>query len=137
MNCKVNNFDMPVIYPIHPRARKRLDDFRLNHSGLTLIEPIDYLAFLRLLGEAKLVLTDSGGIQEETCIMNVPCVTMRDNTERPETLQVGSNILAGTEPKKILECAKEMVDKSKDWVNPFGDGNSAKRIVEVLRKQLE
>lgn len=130
-------FDLPLIYPIHPRARKRMAEFGLKHTGLTIIEPLDYLAFLKLLSEAKLVLTDSGGLQEETCIMKVPCVTLRDNTERPETLQVGSNMLAGTDPKEILKAAKEMVGKSRDWVNPFGDGNSAGRIVEVLRKKLE
>jgi UDP-N-acetylglucosamine 2-epimerase (non-hydrolysing) len=130
-------FDLPLVFPIHPRARTRLEKFNLSHDGLTLIEPIDYLAFLKLLSEAKLVLTDSGGLQEECCILKVPCVTLRDNTERPETLQVGSNMLAGTDPKNILEAAVKMVGVSRDWINPFGDGASSKRIVEVLRKHLE
>jgi UDP-N-acetylglucosamine 2-epimerase (non-hydrolysing) len=130
-------FGLPLFYPIHPRARKRLGEFGLSHSDLVLVEPLDYLAFLKLLSGAKLVLTDSGGLQEECCVMQVPCVTMRENTERPETLQVGSNKLAGTDPKRILEAALEMACKERDWENPFGDGKSAVRIVEVLRKHLE
>jgi UDP-N-acetylglucosamine 2-epimerase (non-hydrolysing) len=130
-------FNIPLIFPIHPRARKRMEQFNLKHDGLTIIEPIDYLAFLKLLSEAKLVFTDSGGLQEESCILKVPCVTLRDNTERPETLDVGSNILAGTDPTKIVWAAKAMDETSRDWANPFGDGNSAMRIVEVLRKKLE
>ena len=81
--------------------------------------------------------TDSGGIQEECCILKVPCVTLRDNTERPETLKVGSNKLAGTDPKRIVEAAQIMIKKRRGWVNPFGDGKSAVRIVEVLRQKLE
>lgn len=77
-----------------------------------MIESLDYFSFLQLESNAKLVLTDSGGVQEETCIVGVPCVTMRDNTERPETLQVGSNILAGTNPNRILEAAKAACAKS-------------------------
>jgi UDP-N-acetylglucosamine 2-epimerase (non-hydrolysing) len=81
-------FDLPLIYPVHPRARKQLSPFGIDTSGLLLIEPLDYLNFLVLEGMAKLVLTDSGDVQEETCILGVPCVTLRDNTERPETLEV-------------------------------------------------
>ena len=77
-------------------------------------------------------MTDSGGLQEETCILGVPCVTLRDNTERPETVTVGSNILAGTDPSKILESAKVMLVKEKKWVNPFGDGTSGLKILKVL-----
>jgi len=131
------DFGVPVIFPIHPRARARLEKFELSYSGLSVIEPLDYLAFLKLLSEAKLVFTDSGGLQEESCILKVPCVTLRDNTERPETLEVGSNVLAGTDPERIFRSAKKMLGKLRSWENPFGDGNSAKRIVEVLRQKLE
>jgi UDP-N-acetylglucosamine 2-epimerase (non-hydrolysing) len=78
-------FTTQVIYPIHPRAKKNLGKFGLTPTGLKLIEPLDYLAFLQLESKAKLVFTDSGGVQEETCILKVPCVTLRGNTERPET----------------------------------------------------
>jgi UDP-N-acetylglucosamine 2-epimerase (non-hydrolysing) len=89
---------VPLVYPIHPYAHKQLELFGIDTGGLTLVEPLDYLAFLMLESKAKLVLIDSGGVQEETCILGVPCITLRDNTERPETLDVGSNILAGTDP---------------------------------------
>ena len=90
------------------------------------------VSFLQLVSNAKLVLTDSGGVQEESCVFGVPCVTLRDNTERPETLTVGANILAGTNPNKILECAKTMTARKNRWLNPFGDGNTGKKIVEEL-----
>ena len=127
---------LPVIYPIHPRAKKQLETFGLDTSGLTLVDPLDYLTFLWLEKNARLVLTDSGGVQEETCVLHVPCVTLRDNTERPETLEVGSNILAGTEPTRILEAAKQICKRKTNWVNPFGDGETSKRIVEILTKEV-
>jgi len=127
-------YDMPVIYPIHPRARKRMKEFGLNADGIELVEPLDYLSFLQLEANAKLVLTDSGGVQEETCILKVPCVTLRDNTERPETLEVGSNMLAGTQPEKILNMVEKMINKKKDWENPFGDGKAGERIIKILMK---
>jgi UDP-N-acetylglucosamine 2-epimerase (non-hydrolysing) len=101
-----------------------------------LVEPLDYLGFLQLEANARLVLTDSGGVQEETCILKVPCVTLRDNTERPETLEVGSNVLAGTRSDKIVDGVKLMLGKKNDWMNPFGDGQAAKRIIEILRREF-
>jgi len=81
-----------------------------------------------------LIFTDSGGVQEEACILRVPCVTLRYNTERPETLEVGANVLAGTEPKEILEKAKLMIDAKRDWENPFGDGKAANRIINIISR---
>ncbi|GAJ23444.1 unnamed protein product, partial [marine sediment metagenome] len=78
--------------------------------------------------------TDSGGVQEEACILGVPCVTLRDNTERLETIEVGSNILAGASPNRILECTELMLDRKNNWENPFGDGTAGRRIVEILEK---
>ena len=126
-------FEMPVLYPIHPRARKRLAEFGVRAGeGVVLAEPVDYLTFLRLQKEATLVLTDSGGVQEEACILGVPCVTLRENTERPETVEVGANSLAGTDPASVLSAAKEMLGRRKKWENPFGDGRAAERIVDIL-----
>ncbi len=102
-----------------------------------MVEPLDYLTFLLLESKAKLVFTDSGGVQEETCILGVPCITLRDNTERPETLEVGSNILAGTDRTKILEAAKISLAQKKKWANPFGDGKTGSRIINILRERLE
>jgi len=82
---------------------------------------------------ARLVLTDSGGVQEETSILGVPCVTLRDNTERPETLHVGSNVLAGTDPQRILSAVHQMLTKHQSWQHPFGDGKTAARILQHLQ----
>jgi UDP-N-acetylglucosamine 2-epimerase (non-hydrolysing) len=129
-------FHVPMIYPIHPRTRKRITQFNIAGSNrIKFVEPVDYLAFLKLLRNAKLVFTDSGGVQEEACILKVPCVTLRYNTERPETLEVGSNMLAGAEPGNILEKTNLMINKKRDWKNPFGDGKAAKRIVRIIQKK--
>jgi UDP-N-acetylglucosamine 2-epimerase (non-hydrolysing) len=128
-----NKYHLPIIFPIHPRTRKRLAEFNLETPrGVELITPPGFLEFLQLEENAKLILTDSGGVQEEACVLNVPCVTLRDNTERPETLEVGSNILAGTSPSKIVECLEIMLGRENDWQNPFGDGNAGRRIIEVI-----
>ncbi len=129
-------FDLDMIYPIHPRTRKKLT-FRLGPNGVRLIEPLDYLGFVQLESNAKLVLTDSGGVQEETCILGVPCVTLRDNTERPETLEVGSNVLAGIDPYSIVGLVKLMISRDNGWRNPFGDEKAANRIAEILRWKLD
>jgi UDP-N-acetylglucosamine 2-epimerase (non-hydrolysing) len=130
-------FDIPIIYPIHPRSLKRMKQFDLMSDALTLVEPLDYLSFLKLESKAKLIFTDSGGVQEEACILQVPCVTLRYNTERPETIDVGANTLAGADPEAILKCAKVMCDKERDWPNPFGDGRAGRRIVDTLLRKLE
>ncbi|MEM3549506.1 MAG: UDP-N-acetylglucosamine 2-epimerase (non-hydrolyzing) [Candidatus Bathyarchaeia archaeon] len=125
-------FGFPVVYPIHPRARKQLEMFGIKVNGVRIVEPLDYLSFLLLESRARLVLTDSGGVQEETCILGVPCVTLRYNTERPETLEVGSNVLAGTDPDVIVEKVGFMLSRERCWPNPFGDGKVAKRIIKIL-----
>lgn len=126
-------FNLPIIYPIHPRTMKRIEEFGLKVStGIELIEPIGFLEFLQLEADAKLVLTDSGGVQEETCILKVPCVTLRDNTERPETLDVGSNVLVGVNQNKILEGVTFMLTKERNWRNPFGDGRTGEKIIGVI-----
>ncbi|NOR78184.1 MAG: UDP-N-acetylglucosamine 2-epimerase (non-hydrolyzing) [Methanophagales archaeon] len=128
-----HTFNIPIIYPIHPRTKKRINEFGLEvPKGVELIEPLGFFEFLQLEANAKLVLTDSGGVQEETCILNVPCVTLRDNTERPETLEVGSNVLAGANQDKILEGVTLMLSKKRNWKNPFGDGKSGSRIIKIL-----
>lgn len=129
--------NLSVIYPIHPRSRKMMSKFGLITSGsIKLIEPLDYINFLQLEANARIVLTDSGGLQEEACILKVPCVTLRDNTERPETLDVGSNILAGSKSVDILRCAKEMIINENDWRNPFGHGNSGQTIINILQGDI-
>lgn len=125
-------YDSPVIYPMHPRAKKMMQEFDLQSDEIDVIDPVDFFDFLQLEKNAKLVLTDSGGVQEETCIIGKPCVTLRDNTERPETVDVGANILAGTNPEKIAEFVSIMINKKEVWKNPFGNGTSGKEIVDIL-----
>ena len=125
-------FGLAVIYPIHPRSRKMMKQFGLETKHVTLVDPIDFLAFLQLESNAAIILTDSGGVQEEACILKVPCITLRDNTERPETLEIGSNMLSGTSPEKIVECVRLMLARKKDWPNPFGDGTAGEKIVKII-----
>jgi UDP-N-acetylglucosamine 2-epimerase (non-hydrolysing) len=125
--------DCPVVYPIHPRAAERLDEFGMAvPDNVRLIDSLDFLEFLYLESSARLVVTDSGGVQEETCILQVPCVTVRDSTERGETVDVGANVVAGTEPEAITDAANEMLGRATDWNNPFGDGRAAVRILDTL-----
>lgn len=129
--------DFPIIYPIHPRTEKMIRKFSLKNrmakiSKLKLIEPVGYLDFLILENNARLALTDSGGVQEETCILNVPCVTLRYNTERPETVEVGKNVVAGVESKNVIKSVNDMLTRSLSEINPFGDGTTGHRIVDIL-----
>lgn len=132
-----SDWDVPIVYPIHPRTEDRLSEFGLRSRAediehLYLIPPLGYLDFLQLLDVATVVLTDSGGIQEESCILGVPCVTLRRSTERPETVDVGANTIAGTDPDTIVSMAREMRGTGGDWENPFGDGKASKRIADVV-----
>ena len=126
-------FNFPTMYPIYPRTMNRIKKFGLEvPKGVELLEPLGFLEFLQLENSAKLALTDSGGVQEEACILKVPCVTLRDNTERPETLEVGSNILAGVNQNKILEGVKIMLSKERNWKNLFGEGMAGETIIRIL-----
>jgi UDP-N-acetylglucosamine 2-epimerase (non-hydrolysing) len=127
-------FGKTIIFPVHPRTRSRLEQSGIAQQSfrIRMVEPLDYLAFLKLESEAELILTDSGGAQEEACILGVPCVTLRDNTERPETVQAGANILAGAEPTSILEKVTMMISQKRRWANPLGDGKASERIAEII-----
>lgn len=125
-------FSLPVIFPVHPRTEKKIREFGLSLDGISVTKPLGYLAFLHLEANARLVLTDSGCIQEEACILGVPCVTLRDDTERPETLAIGCNVLAGTDSDRIMSASQQMMSLDPGWKNPFGDENSGKQIVQFL-----
>jgi len=132
--------DQPVIFPAHPRTRSKLEAFGMGArvaamSNLRILDPLGYLDFLKLIASANVVLTDSGGIQEETTILGVPCLTLRDNTERPITLEVGTNRLVGSDPAKIAAAYREVrAGGVRDFqIPPLWDGHAAERIVEVLR----
>ncbi len=127
-----SEFGLPVVFPVHPRTRKMVKSFGFELDGIRAIEPLGFLEFLQLEANARLALTDSGGVQEEACILGVPCVTLRDNTERPETLDVGANVLAGADALRMFEKAKRMMQQGDGWKNPFGDGRATELILEVL-----
>ena len=135
--------DLPIIFPVHPRTRAILKQSPLGSrvaamSGLRLIDPLGFLDFLKLMSEARLVLTDSGGIQEETTILGVPCLTLRENTERPITIEIGSNQLVGTDTQAILAAYRSVIDgqASTGQQPPLWDGRAAERIVEIILREL-
>ncbi|MCA9731243.1 UDP-N-acetylglucosamine 2-epimerase (non-hydrolyzing) [candidate division KSB1 bacterium] len=130
---------LPVVFPVHPRTRKQmsvfgLDDIVAKYPNLRLIEPMGYLDFLKCTDNAKFVLTDSGGIQEETTVLGVPCITARDNTERPITAEIGTNVIVGRDTDRLLAEANKILagEGKKGEVPELWDGKAAERIVKVL-----
>lgn len=132
---------LPIVFPAHPRTRKMIAELGLSErveriKNLFVIDPIGYLGFLQLLNRSCLVLTDSGGIQEETTVLGIPCVTLRENTERPITVEMGTNIIAGTDPANITRAAFAALDNPPDTstlrVPPLWDGHTADRILDAL-----
>jgi UDP-N-acetylglucosamine 2-epimerase (non-hydrolysing) len=126
---------MPLVFPVHPRTEKMIESFGLKLKGFQLIKPLGFLEFLQLESHARLALTDSGGVQEEACILKVPCVTIRDSTERPETVDAGANMVAGVDPASIINAADRMLARPRSWKNPFGDGNAGDRIIEIVNPE--
>jgi UDP-N-acetylglucosamine 2-epimerase (non-hydrolysing) len=128
------NQELAVIFPAHPRTRKRIADFGLNPGQLLLLDPLPYVDFLGLQCGATVIITDSGGIQEESTYLGVPCLTMRENTERPITVSLGTNVLVGRDPQKLrAEVARVMAGKAKRGiVPPLWDGKAGQRIAEVV-----
>jgi UDP-N-acetylglucosamine 2-epimerase (non-hydrolysing) len=128
------NDDLPVVFPAHPRTRKRIADFGLNAGRLIVLEPLPYVEFLGLQSRAAIVITDSGGIQEETTYLGIPCLTLRENTERPITVSVGTNILVGSDAKKLrAEFVRVLEGKAKRGsVPPLWDGRAGGRIADIL-----
>lgn len=130
-------FGREVVYSIHPRAENRIKEFGITvPERIRLVEPQEYLDFLRLEAAAELILTDSGGVQEEACVLGVPCITLRDSTERPETVDVGANVVSGCDPEAIEEDSKHMLQAEKVWDNPFGDGNAANQIIKIIATKV-
>jgi UDP-N-acetylglucosamine 2-epimerase (non-hydrolysing) len=128
---------LPVLFPIHPRTRARLEaepQLRAKCAGIKLVDPLGYLDFLALTAEARLVMTDSGGIQEETTALGVPCLTLRENTERPVTVSVGTNQLVGTDPARVIPAAREVLEGrgKKGSIPELWDGHAAERVADVL-----
>jgi UDP-N-acetylglucosamine 2-epimerase (non-hydrolysing) len=133
---------LPIIFPVHPRTRKTIADLGLSDrvqsiTNLRLIDPLGYLDFLNLYSAARLVLTDSGGIQEETTSLGIPCLTLRHNTERPVTVELGTNVIVGTDTERIVTAATAALNgSSSQRLNqlPLWDGHAAERILDVLEE---
>jgi UDP-N-acetylglucosamine 2-epimerase (non-hydrolysing) len=127
-----NSNGYPIIFPVHPRTRKNLGGF--SNSKFHFIEPMNYLSFNYLVKHSKAVITDSGGITEETTVLGIPCITLRDTTERPETCTIGTNVLIGTDPNQIKPILRKLFNNEwhKGEIPPLWDGHAAERIVNVL-----
>ena len=135
---------MKIVLPLHPRSRKKLQEFGLqskveNMKNLLIVEPIGYFDFLRLMMDAKLVITDSGGIQEETTFLGIPCLTTRNNTERPSTIELGTNVLVGLDKNKLVDEALKVLsgNAKKGVVPPLWDGKAAERAVKIIVEYLK
>ena len=136
--------DIQIIWPLHPRTKSKLKEFYLyenlsSYSNLIITKPLRYLEFQKLVSEAKFVMTDSGGIQEETTVLNVPCLTLREETERPITIKIGTNILTGLNKNKIIEVAKNIMAGPfiKNDIPKYWDGKTSKRITKIIVKWLD
>jgi len=130
--------EIPILFPVHPRTKKMMDEFNIHLSdNISFFSPLSFKESLFLWKDAKVVLTDSGGLQEETTALGIPCVTIRENTERPITIKMGTNILAGTKKESILKAFEEAITRPKDQfkVPPKWDGKAAERIWKILMKK--
>ncbi len=133
---------LPIVFPVHPRTRAKITEFgfgdRIAGSDIRLIDPLGYLDFMRLYSGAKMVMTDSGGLQEETTVLGIPCLTLRNNTERPITIKMGTNILVGTDPERIKQAAFDVLENKASAaiakIPPLWDGKTAGRICDELLK---
>jgi len=131
---KEASLGLPIIFPVHPRTRQTIDKFKIDSKNIVMIDPQGYLEFMYLVKNAKGVITDSGGITEEATVLNIPCLTLRNSTERPETVELGTNEMIGDDISKLKLYLKKIMDGQwkKGTIPPFWDGRTSGRIIDVL-----
>ena len=131
------NKNYKIIFPTHPKTKKLLNKIKYDKNRLISTQPMDYFSFLSLLKNAKLAVSDSGGIQEEACILKVPLITIRNSTERPETIQIGCNILSKISDKMIYKDVLKILNKNIKWKNPYGNGNASQKSYKIIKQFLK
>ena len=135
LNDVIFNFDIDIIFPAHPRTKIFLKSLNIKlNKRIKLVEPMNYINFLTLIQNSKLVITDSGGIQEESCVMKVPSITLRTSTERQETIRMGANILSKYDSKDLLKNVYKILNKKIIWKSPYGNGKASIEIYKILNK---
>lgn len=133
------NNKLKILFPVHPRTEQSINKFKIKIDSniFKVIKPLGYLEMLLAEKNSSLIMTDSGGIQEEACILKIPCITIRNNTERPETVVVGANIIAGNKKKGIIQAVSKTFKSKRDWENPFGRGDTSEKIVDVIENYIK
>jgi UDP-N-acetylglucosamine 2-epimerase (non-hydrolysing) len=126
-------YEVPIIFPLHPRTELKIQkEIGMDNLSLQMIKPLGFFEFISLEKEARLIFSDSGGVQEEACVLNTPCITLRSTTERPETIEVNANILSGLSKTEVFNRVKYMLNRKTDWRNPLGDGTTSQKILDIL-----
>ena len=135
--CKIyEKTKYKIIFPTHPKTKKILNRISYDKKKIESIEPMDYFSFLNLIKNSKLIVSDSGGVQEEACILKVPLITIRNSTERPETLEIGCNILSKIKDKMVYKHAMKILNRNIRWKNPYGNGNAALKSYNIIKDFL-
>ena len=135
--CKISKkTKYKIIFPTHPKTKKILNRISYDKKKIESIEPMDYFSFLNLIKKSKLIVSDSGGVQEEACILKVPLITIRNSTERPETLEIGCNILSKLQDNMVYKHAMKILNRNIKWKNPYGNGNAALKSYNIIKDFL-
>ncbi len=134
LNKVISKFNIDILFPAHPRTKKLINTLKIKlNKRIKIIEPLNYINFLTLIKNSRLIITDSGGIQEESCVMKVPSITLRTSTERQETIMIGSNILSEYDSKNLLKNINKIFNKKINWKSPYGNGKASSKIYKILK----
>lgn len=132
LNQLCDEFSTKIVFPVHPRTKKNLETFGLSiPKNIIVLPPLGYIDFVQLQNNSQVIFTDSGSIQEEACIIGVPCITIRENTERPESIEVHANILSNSDLQSIKQAFEKQTAISTKWKNPYGDGTASQQILDI------